>query len=611
MDAAQSLESLLPSSSLPKRFESLGFESPLPLQLRALATLLKGENAVITGDAGTGKTVSYVLYCAAYCEEKPNSRSLVITPSEDKANEVVGHLSKLSVKATLVTGSQSDLGSVIVAPLGEATHLLRQKSAKDLNLGVVVLDGVVDPALPAAAADVEAFLNELKSSGVSPQIILVGRSMNFGAASLIRKLAGDPTEISASQVSGAPVEHIYYETEGDLLSKPNTLGDLVELEADSTFLVFCNSPSDADFVEVILRKRGVNSHKLIGNAPGFRVTKAMQDIRSGEARAVVVTDIAARSFDAESFDIVVNYSVPTDPEVYLHRIGNAGKSGRTRKVVSLVAPLDLANFHYVQKFVDFEFECRKGPSPSEVSGLQIKKLEKAASQANAANDPKISALLAQILESPQRDAIVAHLLQQSLNRQPASGGHERPRGGYQGDERRGGEEREGRDRGDGRRQRRGGRDRDRERDMDQEEGEGFGRGRGRGGDRGDREFTRAAPAAKLSRFYIGKGSAQGFSEQELRKTLEGVESIPADAIKRVNIRANYSFADVPEELESTVAAALGSGESGESKKVFAVKATLIPEPREQPESSSEDMNGSAGLDSEGAAQEEVAVEAEA
>lgn len=632
MDSAQSLESLLPSSDLPKRFTQLGFASPLPVQTRALEALLKKENVAITGDAGTGKTVGYALYCAAAAQQSPATRSLVITPSEDQASEVVAILDKLGVSAALIGGSSSD-ASVLVAPLGEAMHSLRQKSPKDMGIGIIVLDNIVDPALPAVLADVEALLNELQSSVAGLQIVLVSRSLNFGAASVIRRLAGNPIEVNASQSHGAPVEHIYYETEGDLLSKPNTLGDIVELEADSSFLIFCNSPSDADFVEVILRKRGVNAHKLIGNAPTFRVNKAMQDIRSGEARALVVTDIAARSFEVELFNIVLNYSVPTDPEVYLHRIGNAGKSGSIRKVMSLVAPLDLANFHYVQKFVDFQFEARKTPSATEISGLQIKKMEKAAMQANASSDPKVAAMLPQIMASEQRDAIIAHLLQLSLTRPAAQGARDgredRRGGGYGQDERRGGgdrggyhEEREGRegreggrDRGDGRRQRRGGRDRDGD-----DSGDNFGRRGDRGergdrgdrgdrGERGDRDFSRGAPPPKLCRFYIGRGASQGFSEQELRSALSGNESIPADAVKRLNVRENYSFADVPEEFEKPVTEALSAFEASKEKKLFAVKATLIPEPREQNEGAGDEGSSINQMESENSS--EGAVEAEA
>ncbi len=90
------------------------------------------------------------------------------------------------------------------------------------------------------------------------------------------------------------MEHIYYEVGTSLLAKPQALCDLVEYEAGSTCVVFCNSPSDADFADVILKKRGIASLKLIGYVPQIKLSKAIQQLENGEITALVLTDVAAR-----------------------------------------------------------------------------------------------------------------------------------------------------------------------------------------------------------------------------------------------------------------------------------------------------------------------------
>ncbi|MFO0416833.1 MAG: helicase-related protein, partial [Pseudomonadota bacterium] len=83
------------------------------------------------------------------------------------------------------------------------------------------------------------------------------------------------------------MEHIYYEVGTSLLAKPQALCDLVEFEAGHTCVVFCNSPSDADFADVILKKRGVASLKLIGYVPQIKLSKAIQQLQKKEITALV------------------------------------------------------------------------------------------------------------------------------------------------------------------------------------------------------------------------------------------------------------------------------------------------------------------------------------
>jgi superfamily II DNA/RNA helicase len=170
------------------------------------------------------------------------------------------------------------------------------------------------------------------------------------------------------------IKHVYYEVGTTLLAKPQALCDLVELEGASTCLVFCNSPSDADFADVILKKRGLTSTKLIGYVPQLKLSKAIQQIQKKEVMTLVLTDVAARGVPLEEFDVVVNYSIPTDPEVYFHRYsGDAG--GQTKKVVSLVAPLDIANFHYLKKLGKLEFVQESLPSPEQLFVTKYSQLQ--------------------------------------------------------------------------------------------------------------------------------------------------------------------------------------------------------------------------------------------
>ena len=219
------------------------------------------------------------------------------------------------------------------------------------------------------------------------------------------------------------MEHIYFEVGTSLLAKPQALSDLIELEAGHSVLVFCNSPSDADFADVILRKRGVASVKLIGYVPQIKLSKAIQQVQKGEITALVLTDVAARGVSLGEFDVVLNYSVPTDPEIYFHRYASEVTPEtvcKTKKVLSLVAAADLSNFHFLNKLGKVEFIKEELPTPEKIFVNKFVKLrEQAMEKAQIASDPGLNELVNKITSDANVREIVALLLHNTLTVIPA------------------------------------------------------------------------------------------------------------------------------------------------------------------------------------------------
>lgn len=227
----------------------------------------------------------------------------------------------------------------------------------------------------------------------------------------------DETTMQAQSetTGGVETKHFYYEVSGDLLAKPNALCEALEAAGAQASVIFCNSPSDADLVDVLLKKRGMKSQKLIGNVPPMVASRALRELKSGELNALVVTDIASREIDVEQLELVVNYSMPSDPEVYLHRSSRSGPTNKLAKVISLISPLDIANFHYLKKFVDFEFHLLTPPTKEQLLSLKVKQMQREAASAMVLNDPRLKELTAEILADSGKEEIVALLLRNTLD----------------------------------------------------------------------------------------------------------------------------------------------------------------------------------------------------
>jgi superfamily II DNA/RNA helicase len=215
------------------------------------------------------------------------------------------------------------------------------------------------------------------------------------------------------------MEHIHFEVGTSLLAKPQALCDILELEAGHSCIVFCNSPSDADFADVILKKRGVSSIKLVGYVPQIKLSKAIQQIQKKEVACLVLTDVAARGVPLEDFDVVVNYSVPTDPEVYFHRYSESETERKTKKVISLVAALDLSNFHYLKKLGKLEFVEGKLPTPEELFLAKFTQLRDQAVEKALLNDATLGQLVDKVIADGNARDIIALLLHNTMTVLPS------------------------------------------------------------------------------------------------------------------------------------------------------------------------------------------------
>ena len=437
------------------------------------------------------------------------------------------------------------------------------------------------------------------------------------------------------------MEHIYFEVGTSLLAKPQALCDILELETGHSCIVFCNSPSDADFADVILKKRGVSSLKLVGYVPQIKLSKAIQQIQKKEVGCLVLTDVAARGVPLDDFDIVINYSVPTDPEVYFHRYSESETERKTKKVISLVAALDLSNFHYLKKLGKLEFAQGTLPSPEELFVAKFKQLRDQAVEKALLSDAAVGQLVDKVLADSNARDIVALLLHNtmtvlpSLKAAPAAddsgdfAGEEDEEGGQRGDRGgRGGRQGGGRrgDRGD-----RGGRGRWQDQDESefeddddnsqarflgggdsQEEGQGGRRGRrgdrqrgdrqdrggrrdrgdrGERGDRGDREERSSEPRQrqqrkpivvdKEARLYVGAGATQGVSSEALTQDVINLCGLNSTDVHRVTVRENYSFVDVAEGIADQVVDKLSeSSVPSTGSKYYVKKAVTLSIPRE-------------------------------
>lgn len=348
-----------------------------------------------------------------------------------------------------------------------------------------------------------------------------------------------------ASVDPATLNHSYYEIDSDLLAKPNALVDILLTSGKKT-VVFCNQPSEADLIEVVLSKKQLNVQKLIGRVPASRVHQAAKQLLAGECDVLVVTDISARELDLAEISQIVNYGIHEDPEIYLMRCQAKSNNCQIEAVISLVSPLDHGNFHYLKKVIDFEITKAELPDGEAIEEAKYTQFISSVKAAKYQDSDQLDILVAKIKEAAEYEEILKYLVHNTVNVLPelkvkstqSRGGRNNYNDQTDGDDA-----------------------------FNEEE---------------KRILKRNLPRKEFIRFYLGVGSADDYDRSKVVDLLSAAANLPEDQIVNFIDRQNYSFIDVLKENSSGLGDILdGYNLDNGQELVFkkATRITVVEEPK--------------------------------
>ncbi|MBS7455620.1 ATP-dependent RNA helicase DbpA [Coralloluteibacterium stylophorae] len=348
------------SPALRRGVDAAGFTTPTPIQAGTLPAILDGRDLIAQAPTGSGKTAAFGLGLLQRLDPAlVRVQALVLCPTRELADQVAKEIRRLAtgipnVKLTLLTGgvalgpqlaSLEHAPHVVVGTPGRVQELLRKDALVLDGVRTLVLDEadrMLDMGFEAAIRDIVRRLPRdrqgLLFSATWPEAI---RGM---AAATLR----DPVEVSAEGVVDAPeVEQRFHEV--DLALKPAALaGLLLEHRPEST-VVFCNTKRDVDDVAAALARAGFASAALHGDLEQRDRDEVLVRFANRSLSVLVASDVAARGLDVKELACVVNYELPSDPDVYVHRIGRTARAGRSGLVLNLVTPREIQRAHALEE----------------------------------------------------------------------------------------------------------------------------------------------------------------------------------------------------------------------------------------------------------------------
>ena len=330
----------------------LGYEEPTPIQQAAIPPLLDGRDLVGQAATGTGKTAAFALpVLQRLLREggRPEPLALVLVPTRELAVQVseamhrYGH--EIGARVVPIYGGQPigrqlralDRGAdVVVATPGRALDHITRGTLDLRGLAIVVLDEADEMLDMGFAEDIEAILGNTPKSR---QTALFSATMPPRINGMVRRHLRDPVRVELGRQ--APADGLLVQQSAYIVPrghKPAALGRVLDLEAPAAAVVFCRTRDEVDRLTETLNGRGYRAEALHGGMDQQQRDRVMSRLRGGSIDLLVATDVAARGLDIEQLTHVVNYDVPSGPELYVHRIGRVGRAGREGTAITLVEP---------------------------------------------------------------------------------------------------------------------------------------------------------------------------------------------------------------------------------------------------------------------------------
>ncbi len=363
------------SAQIVKAVYQMGYEEPTPIQKGAIPPALEGKDIIGQAQTGTGKTAAFAIPILQRCRKGVRPSAIVLEPTRELAIQVSEEFNKIGkfrgLSAIPIYGGQSiehqlrALKKGVDIVIGTPGRVIDHIQRRTLDLGEVNI-AVLDEA--DEMLDM-GFIDDIKKVlGMTPeerQTMLFSATIGSNVLALSKKYMHDPVKvmINVADIVVPKIRQIFYEVRED--EKIDALSRIIDVEDLYRCLVFCHTKREADRVAVKLKDMGYNADAIHGDYSQSQRNTAMRHFRDGTIDILVATDVAARGLDIQNVTHVINYSIPQDPESYIHRIGRTGRAGKAGIAIMFVTPREYRELRLIEKIAKTKISREKLPSSKE------------------------------------------------------------------------------------------------------------------------------------------------------------------------------------------------------------------------------------------------------
>ncbi|HVR20854.1 MAG TPA: ATP-dependent RNA helicase DbpA, partial [Polyangiaceae bacterium] len=364
----------------------LGFEKLTPIQADSIPPLLSGRDLVGQSKTGSGKTLAFALPILERIQlETRELQGLVLCPTRELSAQVAREFRKLGrrmpgLSVVVLAGGEPVRdqtqalkrgGHLAVGTPGRVLDHLRRRTLRVHRVATVVLDEADRMLDMGFLPDIEKVLKALPATR---QTVFFSATFPTTIRELSAKHQNNPTSISVEHEAAERPDIVELVVRTEAAQKFETLRWALEHHPHESALVFVNLKVSVAKLEADLRGRGFSVASLHGDLEQRDRDRVMAKFRNGSTRVLLATDVAARGIDLDALDLVINFDLPRQTEIYVHRIGRTGRAGKSGLAISLCSPGDEPNLRAIEESTGHALTPVRpeAPSPARTAAARAK-----------------------------------------------------------------------------------------------------------------------------------------------------------------------------------------------------------------------------------------------
>lgn len=363
-----------------KAIQTMGFEYCSEIQAATLPATLQGYDLIGQAQTGTGKTAAFLIamisdfldYPVTEQDERPNHfpRGLIIAPTRELALQIADEAEKLTKYTNLNVVSlvggmdydkqrkqlETEYVDLVVATPGRLLDFARNKKVMLNKVECVVLDEADRMLSMGFIPDVKSIIR-MTPHKERRQTMLFSATFPKDIQALARQWTFHPREVSVvpKETTNKNIEQVIYTVSNE--QKWPILKKLIEENGGQRTIIFANRRDETRDLHEKLRQANINCAMLSGEVSQDKRVKTLARFKDGSIQVLVATDVAGRGIHVDNIELVVNYTLPEDPEDYVHRIGRTGRGGELGKSVSFATEDDSFMIPEIEATIGTSIRC--------------------------------------------------------------------------------------------------------------------------------------------------------------------------------------------------------------------------------------------------------------
>ena len=372
------------SPDIIKAVGELGYESPTEIQKQTIPFILSDiRDLIALAQTGTGKTAAFSLPILDMIDDTSRKiQLLVLAPTRELALQIAKDIKNYTkylpnVKTTAVYGGSSitdqirnlrEKPQIIVGTPGRVIDLINRKALDFSQIHWLVLDEADEMLSMGFKDDLETILSETPET---KQTLLFSATMNKEVEKISKNYLTNPHRISVGSINAVKknIKHEYYVV--NYRQKKEALKRLIDANPNQYSIIFCRTKMETQDVADFLMQNGYAADALHGDLSQAQRDTVMKKFRLKNIDILVATDVAARGLDVNSLTHVIHYSLPDDPEVFVHRSGRTGRAGKDGVSMALIKPEETRKLSQIKGQTKIEIVEKQIPKGEDIIKAQV------------------------------------------------------------------------------------------------------------------------------------------------------------------------------------------------------------------------------------------------